>query len=160
MSLCGELFGLNGLLPPVRRGHDVTIHHIHVSSGLFLSLVATQGDQTKEGRRRVLRSFTSLLFASPLLPSYLPRSNPIPMLPSPSSSSTQTELCVHSLIHYQSYLSSGTIDTAQARLETTACRKITLIPQDCWTLSRANHISQAACHFLTLNTPHCLLGKN
>lgn len=62
VSLCGELFGLNGLLPLVRRGHDVTIHHIHihVSSGHFLSLVATQGDHT--GRRKEDGDGSSVLF--------------------------------------------------------------------------------------------------
>ena len=99
-------------------------------------------EATSGCHRRALLSFHFICFAfaallsavSPLLFSYLPRSNPILMLPSPSSSPTQTELCVHSLIHDQSYLSSGTIATAQAPLETTARRKITPIPQDCWTL--------------------------
>lgn len=92
-------------------------------------------------RREAVTPFLSFPFLlplccllSPLPPSYLLSSNPIPMLPSASSSPTRTELCVHSLIHDQSYLGSGTIATAQARLETTACRKITPIPQDCWTL--------------------------
>ncbi|KAG8001403.1 SH2 domain-containing adapter protein F [Nibea albiflora] len=79
--------------------------------------------------------FSSPLFISVPLPSSLSRTNPIPMLPSPSSSPTQPELCMHSpLIHYQSYLRSGTIATERAQPRTAACRKIALLPQGCWTL--------------------------
>lgn len=72
--------------------------------------------------------------------SSLPRTNPIPILSSPSSSHTQPELWLHSpLIHRQSYLSSGTIATERAQLRTVACRKIALLPQGCGTLCIQQH---------------------
>lgn len=83
-----------------------------------------------------LKSFLnpSLCCSSPLYSS-LPRTNPVPMLSSPSSSHKQPELWVHSpLIQHQSYLSSGTIATEQAQLRTTACRKIAPLPRGCGTL--------------------------
>lgn len=80
-------------------------------------------------------SFPSSMFTSPPLPSFLPRTNPFPMLSSPSSSHTKPELWVHSpLIHWQSYLSSGTIVTVLARLRTAACRKMPPLSQGCGTL--------------------------
>lgn len=85
-------------------------------------------------------SFLSSMFTSPCPPSFLPRTNPFPMLSSPSSSHTQPELWVHSpLIHCQSYLSSGTIVTVLARLRTAACRKMALLSQGCGTLCSRLH---------------------
>lgn len=46
VGLCWRPITINGLLPPMRRGHEVTIHHshIHVSSDPYCSSEATQAD--------------------------------------------------------------------------------------------------------------------
>lgn len=122
--------------------------HVHVSSDIPSPLLCDhtgRSDTMARGTHwhgRLLSPFLSLLLClSPLLfPVSLSRTNPIPMLSSPSSSPTQPELCMHSpLIHYQSYLRSGTIATERAQLRTAACRKIALLPQGCWTLCIQQH---------------------
>lgn len=85
VSLHRGPFGLNGLLPPLRRGHRVTIHHIQVSSDLFLSSAATRADELKRREavtdRGVGALSFSFLFLFPfLLSPLLPRSHPIPSL--------------------------------------------------------------------------------
>lgn len=121
----------------------MTIHHSHVHvpsyspAPLLCDHTGRLGVTTRGTHWHVFPSLSPLLCLSPLLfPSSLPRTNPIPMLRSPSSSHTQPELWVHSpLIHRQFYLSSGTIATERAaQLRTAACRKIAPLPQGSRTL--------------------------
>ena len=80
-------------------------------------------------------SFPLLSFLLCLSPRPFPEPIPFPCCLLLPGSHTQPELWVHSpLIHWQSYLSSGTIATERAQLRAAACRKIAALPQDCGTL--------------------------
>lgn len=166
MGLCRRPITINGQMPPMGWGHEVTIHHshIHVSSDSPVPLLCDHtGRFRHHDKRHSLLARLSFPFSAPLffsspLPSSLPRTNPIPMLYSPSSSYTQPELWVHSLlIHQQSYLSSGTIATEQAELRTTACRKIAPLPQGSGTLCIKQH--QPSSMSLLHNKSYSLLVK-
>lgn len=147
-STAGGLSPLMGYWPPLGCGHEVTIHHshVHVSSGspgpLLCDHTGWLGNMTRtaDWHGQLVMPFLSFpqsssVFVSSLHPSLLPRTNPVPVVSFPSSSHTRPELWVHSpLIHHQSYLSSGTIATEQARLRTAACRKIAPLPHGCGTL--------------------------
>lgn len=119
--LCRRPITINGLLPPMGWGHEVTIHHSHVHVSSDPPPLRPHTQIRHRDKRHALARLTraSFPFSSPLLissplPSSLPRTNPIPMLRSPSGNHLQPELWLHSpLIHRQSYLSTGTIAAAQ-----------------------------------------------
>lgn len=136
VGLCRRPITINGLLPPMRWGHEVTIHqsHVHVSSDCPCPLrphrqITTRGSHWHNW---LVLPFSSPLFISSPLPSSLPRTNPIPMLSSPSSSPTQPELWVHSPLIQPPVLSPLRNNSHRAR--TAACRKIAPLPLGCWTL--------------------------